>query len=329
MIEPTSKPEFDRTSFRKVLGTFPTGVTVLTTVNAAGVVHGLTANSFSSVSLDPPLILICLDRSSNSLIALRESGVFAINVLSEDQKEISNVFASKVANKFDGVEWGIAKTGSPIFPGTIGWIDCSVHEIVSAGDHDIVIGLVKDYGQSSARPLGYFRGGYTLVSLEQQALISPGTAVFSAIVEYDNRILLQRTSEGMWSFPEAKSGPSDVPLGGLCQMLADVGAPTVLNFLYSVAQLPDKRGLSILYRGQLLSPPKILDTSNWVFVNEIDVPWKSLLSYETEMTLRRYFRERKQDRFGIFADIGDGGRLISVDREGADYSRDIAERVLR
>ena len=329
MNDLSSYAALDPSAFRKVLGTFATGVTVITTVNRAGVPLGLTANSFTSVSLTPPLVLVCLDRGSNSLAALRESRIFAVNILGEDQKPLSNMFASKAADKFSQFDWVTAGTGAPVFPGALGWVDCTVHDIIPAGDHDIVIGQVQNFGESSARPLGYFRGRYTFVSLEQEVLENAGAAIFGAIVEYEGRVLLQKVSAAVWSFPEAVSASTSLPLGGLCKKLAEVGAPTELNFLYSVSQLPARPCMSIIYRGQLVAAPQLNDPANWVFMAEEFVPWENLASYEMEMTLRRYFRESTQNRFGLFAETGTGGRLISVDKNPSDYSREDAERSLR
>lgn len=327
MIDYTD-PAADLAGFRKVLGTFATGITVITTVSKEGERLGLTANSFTSVSLDPPLVLVCFKTDSNSLAALRESKVFAVNILSEDQRNLSKVFSSKEPDKFGGSEWITVKTGAPVSPGTVGWLDCTVHQTLAAGDHEIVIGRVQACGQGPARPLGYFRGCYTFVSLEQQASNVSGTALFGAIVEHERRVLLHRDAKGKWSFPEVAAGNSNQPLGGLGNKLEAIGAPVELNFLYSVAQLPDGRGTSIVYRGQLKGEPRLAH-EDWRFAAEKEVPWADLSSYEAEMTLRRYFRERTEDSFGLFADLGSSGKLFGIGKSGRDYSPEDAERSLR
>ena len=112
-------------------------------------------------------------------------------------------------------------------------------------------------------------------------------------------------------------------------MLAEAGAPTELNFLYSVAEIPDLGCTTILYRGELVSTPHLTDSARWTFLGADEVPWDGLYSYETEMTLRRYFRERDEDRFGLFADTGGSGRLAAIDHDLESYSRADAERKLR
>lgn len=156
----------DLTAFQRVIGTFPTGITIISTIDHDRIPYGLTANSFTSVSLDPPLILVCLDHQSKSRSVIRDSQVFAVNILNEDQRDLSSRFASKTKDKFAGNEWSTAETGAPVFQSSIGWLDCRVHKIVTAGDHDIVIGRIVAMAEHPSRPLGYFRGGYCQVSLE-------------------------------------------------------------------------------------------------------------------------------------------------------------------
>lgn len=320
----------DRTAFRRVLGTFATGVTIITTTDGAGQPHGLTANSFTSVSLDPPLVLVCLDKRSKSLSALEESQVFAVNILSEGQRDLSGGFARKSDDKFAGVAWSTASTGAPVFPDSVGWLDCRVHQTISSGDHDVVIGQVVAMSDSPARPLGYFRGNYFQVSLEQDVSERRGRAVFSVIIDHLSGVLLARRGEQTaWSLPEAPATTGEAALGGLLRMLADAGAPTELNFLYSVAEISDAGCTAITYRGELTGEPMLTAPANWCFFTEAEIPWASLASYETEMTLRRYFREKKLDRFGLFADTGESGRIALIGHDLRSYSRDDAERDLR
>ena len=173
----TRHPEMsaiDTTALRRTLGTFATGVTVVTTVDALGRRQGLTANSFTSVSLDPPLVLVCLARTSQTLVAIRSSGVFAVNVLGADQRHLADLFASKADDKFGGVSWRTGTTGAPVLDGCVGHVDCSVHAIVEAGDHDVLLGRVRAFGQRPLRPLGYFRGAYAVVSNGTEAARRPG-----------------------------------------------------------------------------------------------------------------------------------------------------------
>ena len=330
MANPQTAAALEPSLFRKVLGTFPTGVTVVTAKDGAGGPIGLTANSFTSVSLNPPLVLVCVDHRSNSLGPLRSSKSFAINILSEEQKELCMLFASKTENRFEHINWAKGVLGDPIFPDAIGILECETHQIVEAGDHDIIIGRAVSAAESASRPLGYFRGGFYSVSLEQDATLVDGKSVFAVIVEGDKGVLLHRPDQDQpWSFPECTARNSYGELGGLKQKLADAGARTVLNFLYSVAEIPDRKCTMILYRGELEQDASLTDPKRWSFFEENAIPWDNLSSYETEMTLRRYFREKGQDRFGLFADTGGEGRLAPISSELPPYSREDAERILK
>lgn len=151
----------DSKEFRFALGNFPTGVTIITSVTDSGELLGATANSFSSVSLDPPLVLFSLDRGAFSLDAYQKAGVFAVNILALEQQELSNRFAKALGDKWEGVEYETWVTGSPIFPGTTATFDCRVWNTYDGGDHIIFVGEVLQMSRNvDAAPLVFFRGQY-------------------------------------------------------------------------------------------------------------------------------------------------------------------------
>lgn len=142
----------DTSTYRAAVGRFPTGVTVVTTDGPDGPA-GLTTNAVTSVSLDPLLLLVCFDRDSRTLPAVRTSGRFAVNVLAAHQETLARVFASKAqpAEKFAAVSHMRAH-GSPVLDGVAAWIACTVHEWVEAGDHTIALGAVLGLHTDLARP---------------------------------------------------------------------------------------------------------------------------------------------------------------------------------
>ncbi|MCU1500017.1 MAG: hsaB [Acidimicrobiales bacterium] len=155
-----TEPVFDSARFRQVLGHFPTGVCVVTAFDGETPV-GMAIGSFFSVSLDPPLVGFCAGRSSSTWPKLRAAGKFCINVLADDQEDVSRVFASKEADKFAGTGWDHSPLGSPRIQGALAWIDCTLEAVHEAGDHDIAIGAVHDLGVArEGSPLVFFRGGY-------------------------------------------------------------------------------------------------------------------------------------------------------------------------
>ncbi len=152
----------DSAEFRRVLGHFPTGVTVVATTHG-DTATGLAVGSFFSISLDPPLVGFCVGKASTSWKVIRDAGHFVVNVLSDAQVPISNQFAGKSEDKFEGVDWSPAvSTGGPRLDGCVAHIDCTLDRVVDAGDHDLVIGAVQamDIHRGDDGPLVFFKGGY-------------------------------------------------------------------------------------------------------------------------------------------------------------------------
>ncbi len=145
---------------RRALGCFATGIAVITTRAPDGKVEGLTANSFSSVSLDPPLVLWSLQSRAASLDSFTRSGWFAVNVLAAPQHHLSRHFATPSVDKFAGLGWAPGLGGCPLLADTLACFECSVHSTVPAGDHLIFIGRVRRVGFRDGVPLLYSGGGY-------------------------------------------------------------------------------------------------------------------------------------------------------------------------
>lgn len=146
--------------FRDVLGRYASGVTVVTTVSGGRPV-GMTCQSFTSVSLDPPLVAFLPTRQSRAFAAIQRAGHFCVNFLSAGQREVSQQMAGPSDDKFDGIAWTESPSGSALLDGVLGYVDCTVHAVHEAGDHYIVVGKVVDLAVSSDHdPLLYYRGGY-------------------------------------------------------------------------------------------------------------------------------------------------------------------------
>lgn len=153
-------PDIDPAVFRQVLGHFPTGVTIVTATNDRKPV-GLAVGSFTSVSLEPPLVAFCPGGTSSSWPFIEQAGKFCVNILAEDQEGLCRHFAGKSDDKFAGIGWKASPLGSPILDGVIAWIDCTIEVVHPGGDHVIVLGLVHDLEVAApGGPLVFFRGGY-------------------------------------------------------------------------------------------------------------------------------------------------------------------------
>jgi flavin reductase (DIM6/NTAB) family NADH-FMN oxidoreductase RutF/DNA-binding IclR family transcriptional regulator len=147
--------------FRHVLGHFPTGVVVATALGDGGTPAGMAVGSFTSVSLDPPLVAFLPDKSSSSFPKIRDAGSFCINVLAGGQEPVCRGFATRGGDKYAGTQWRSASSGSPILEGVVAWIDCDIDQVLEAGDHYIVLGRVRELEvEADESPLLFFRGGY-------------------------------------------------------------------------------------------------------------------------------------------------------------------------
>ncbi|MFJ5487531.1 flavin reductase family protein [Hansschlegelia beijingensis] len=152
---------------RAFAGHFATGVAVVTTQSPEGELCGVTINAVTSLSLDPPLFLICLDHKSNTLGALLASGHFGLHFLAREQTEVSRIFASKQANKFETVGYTMGAFGSPLLDGVLAAAECTLSEICQGGDHTIIIGEVAKVHVHGGEPLLYHRGAYAALECER------------------------------------------------------------------------------------------------------------------------------------------------------------------
>jgi len=146
--------------FRRVCGRFATGVTVVTVLDPRGRPHGLTVNSFASVSLAPPLVLFCVGRSVSVIDAFRAAEFFGINVLAAGQRELSERFARKGLDRFAGVPWHRGKTGAPLLEGALATLECAVSQRTPSGDHEILVGHVLHTRVADGSPLVFYASGY-------------------------------------------------------------------------------------------------------------------------------------------------------------------------
>lgn len=163
MTDPAPTPEIDARAFRNVLGQFCTGVTIITTVHEDEPV-GFACQSFAALSLDPPMVLFCPTKMSRSWQAIEASGRFGVNILHENQKDVSARFGSREPDKFGGIDWSPSELGSPMIAGTLAYIDCTVASVHDGGDHFVVFGAVHSLSEGSKekpRPLLFYRGQYT------------------------------------------------------------------------------------------------------------------------------------------------------------------------
>ncbi|MEM1344363.1 MAG: flavin reductase family protein [Pseudomonadota bacterium] len=160
MSTPAMLSPDDKTALRRALGAFATGVTIVTARSSEGEPVGFTANSFTSVSLEPPLVLVCLAHTAASYDVFRQIDSFAVNVLEAGQEEMAKRFASRGADKFVGTPWAPGRLGAPLIEGALSRFDCAMHQRVVAGDHDILMGRVVGFSLHEGAALLYYSGAF-------------------------------------------------------------------------------------------------------------------------------------------------------------------------
>jgi flavin reductase (DIM6/NTAB) family NADH-FMN oxidoreductase RutF len=310
----------DPIALRRAFGTFVTGVTVITTRDQDGTPRGMTANSFTSVSLDPPLLLVCVGKSASSFQAFNSAGSFAVNFLHEGQVDVAAIFASKSPDKFQAATHDRIHTGAPILTDSLTWFDCSVHNRVDAGDHVILIGQVRAFGTSPSAPLGFCRGRYASVKdpLPAGWLASHGM-IIGYLVEAEDRLLLHFDGKNGWALPTARRRKAD------SQLVLDGGELSLVpedTFLYSVFDVADSDPGYLIYRARLSgqgSAMKLPADLRFFAIDEL--PYAQIPTHELRSMLRRYVRERREKRFGIYMDTGDGGRVAMIDGQAQAWAQ--------
>lgn len=305
---------FEARELRTAFGSFMTGVTIVTTAGTEGGPRGFTANSFTSVSLEPPLLMVCIGKSAASMDVFRRAPGFAVNILAEAQKETSVLFASKRPDKFDAAPWHPGPFGNPLIEGSAAWFDCARHQVIDAGDHIILMGRIEAFSYSDANPLGYARGGYITLGLEQAAVNAASSAsrtVVGAILENEGRlILLPEGHSGGLALPEVgRNGTGSGSASQLHALLAREGIDAMLGFLFAVFENPGTQEQCIYYRGEALLHAR----GRPVLADFDDIPWDRLRDEATRQMLKRYAAERKIGRFKVYSGDHRQGVIKAVD----------------
>lgn len=296
MTHATAKPP--TRELRDAFGSFMTGVTIVTTCGVDGNPLGFTANSFSSVSLDPALLLVSIAKTSRNYQAFCSAGHFAVNVLSEHQKDLSNTFARPSENRFAGTAWRPSANENPLLPDVSAWFDCTTHQIVDAGDHAILVGRVHDFHSSGFASLGYYRGAYfTPASVAADTIAGPKVIV-SAIIAHEDRVLLTKTATGKWTLPAQQIGTqgADKALAGIfAQYQPDASA----NFIYSAY---NDTATHYQYIAFLCSAPSG-HASAGEFIRLDAIRPEELQDPALASMLERYARESQLKSYGLY--VGD------------------------
>jgi len=294
----------DERLLRDAFGSFATGVTVVTTLEPNGTPRGFTANSFTSVSLDPPLLLICVAKTAFSCETFCNAPHFAVNVLSESQRDVSGLFASRETDKFAQINWTAGPTGMPVLPGSLCCFHCEQYRRIDAGDHIVLMGEITDFEVNDGAPLGYHRGSYFSIGIEDKlvsAAAEHGGMRIGAIMEQKGAVLFQRCADGQISIPVAPA--SARTLSGLVDHLTSFGVAPQLDHLYSVYEGEGGSHHAIIYHGTATGAAP----DGMVFIPLEGIDLERVTSAPERSMLARYREEYRHGQFGIYQGDADSG----------------------
>jgi len=244
---------YDPKALRKAFGSFMTGVTVVTTRDQTGTPYGFTANSFTSVSLDPPMVLVCPGKFLSSYDAFAGCTHFAVNILAEGQEAASNVFARFKGDRFAQVAHRSDAFGTPLIDGAVAQFSCSTDRVIEAGDHAVLLGRVEAFGHQEKRGLGYAGGQYFSLGLERgDPQPAPRDLRCGAIIECDGHVLLQNAPSGYHPPQIVRSTPRGLR-SALEEHLARAGIAAQLGPVYSAFE--DAQAYRSYILGRATCPP--------------------------------------------------------------------------
>ncbi|PIV79383.1 MAG: flavin reductase [Rhodobacteraceae bacterium CG17_big_fil_post_rev_8_21_14_2_50_63_15] len=300
-------PAIDPRALRDAFGCFMTGVTVVTTLDSAGKPLGFTANSFSSVSLDPPLLLVSIANSSANLTAFAAGQGFAVNILAEGQKDVSGTFARPSEDRFAQTYWRRGPIGSPLIAGVSAWFDCAMEQVVSAGDHTILIGRIGAMEATPAPGLGYYRGAYVTPAQTAAQLPTGPDVVLTAILQADGQVLLMDDGHGGLTLPMARVGKEGVQ-SALAGLLAATGVPAEPGSIYAVYEDVALAQQHIAFR----CPATIGKPAKGGFVELSAESVSDVTDPAMRIMLERLADESRIGNYGVYVGTHEQGRVTRI-----------------
>ncbi|AOI87397.1 flavin reductase [Burkholderia pseudomultivorans] len=288
-------PVINTRELRDAFGAFMTGVTIVTTVRDDGQPLGFTANSFSSVSLDPALLLVSIAKTSSNFQTFSTAGHFAINILAEGQKDLSNRFARPSDDRFANVGWHLSAHRNPLIDDVSAWFDCTTHEVIDAGDHAIIVGKVEAFHSAGYAGLGYYRGGYfTPAKLSTEVIAGPKVVV-SAIIARDDKVLMIRTAEGKWTLPAKEIGREGADKA-LAELFRQYQPDASASFIYSVYNNTETHYQYISFLCS--APDEAAAAGEFVSLDDLDAD--AFQDSALASMLERYRKESQLKSYGLY-----------------------------
>ena len=300
--------QLDSKALRNAFGSYMTGVTVITAMTDDGKPVGFTANSFTSVSLEPPLLLVCPAKSLSSFDVFANCENFAVNILSEDQQNISNIFAGSKDDRFSQIDWHTDEQGNPIINGALTHFSCKTERNLEAGDHHLLVGQVLDFSAHEGRGLGYASGGYFSLGLEREAAeISTQEKHVSVgvIIEHNGKVLLSQ-SEGKANLPNTITDDNTNAVSTIKQFLAENGIEAQLGAVFSIYENTKNNNNYIFYRAFAESA----DTKGLGEYVAIDsLAEQNFATPAMATMMKRYATESKNGFYGVYVGKEEFGKV--------------------
>lgn len=292
---------------RDAFGAFMTGVTIVTTSNDDSKPLGFTANSFSSVSLDPALVQVAIAKTSSNYQAFSQAGHFAINILAENQKALSNTFARPSDDRFADVGWQLSAHGNPLLEGVSAWFDCTMHDVIEAGDHAMLLGQVQAFHSTGYAGLGYYRGGYFTPAQVAADVIAGTRVIVNAIIAHEDQVLLLRTDDGKWTLPSRQLGSA-----GADKALADIfescQPEASAAYIYSAYNNTETQFQYITFLCNTPAPHAVVGE----FVNLEAIDPAQIHDAAVASMLARYRRESQFKTYGFYFGDHASGTVCSI-----------------
>lgn len=294
----------DAARLRAAFGRFMTGVTVVTSRCANGTPIGFTANSFTSVSLDPPLLLVCPGQHLSSYGDFQKTSHFAVSILAEGQEAIANRFASSKSDRFGPKDWRDGAADMPLIDGRAAGFVCEVFTRVPAGDHTVLMGRVIAYDMCDAPGLGYGPDGYFELSRERRAEAPAPTHTRACVLLDDGaRVYLTQAND----LPMIPVGTDASPLRALEDYLAGQGIAAELGVVYAIYD-GDRGGRRIVFRGHVNAAPEGLVAMP---IDAAHAPDPAL-----DALLKRFAQEHKTQAFGLYVGSDQTGDVLRTKDRG-------------
>ncbi|TJV46126.1 MAG: hypothetical protein E5Y02_00695 [Mesorhizobium sp.] len=311
-------------TFRRALGAFTTGVTVVAINSTDGSPRAFTANSFTSVSLTPPLVLVCLAKSLVSIRLYESAETFSINVLARTQREESNAFASRDPDVKAAAMTKLAADVAPTLPGSLATFVCAREQLIDAGDHTILIGRVLKLKTLEGEPLGFFRGAYVGIGSDVREIEKTSAKLtVGGVLGKDGEVLLCRyPGSHSWEIPSVTLAHGERHGTALRKRFEQLGVKIQTAIPYSLFQEPGEDGTTLVFAVDTAEKFETRTAVNGVetrLFSRASKPWTLIRGVMKQGLLERYLEETQIGLLGVYFDTIDGGSVLQVEGRPLDW----------